>query len=505
VGASTALMTPVFPIIGFNHLVFRFATPEQRMVIHGGTSMVYFSTMVLMPNAFYYAPVLLPFAVGNGVTAGGLYLIADVAMGGPEALASQKLFGWIPLAGPLLGLSTALLVPLTYPLSWGLLYPAGAGAAVNTEVFDFVVSVCYKFGPGLSCLAATGIVSGLILDIFLRPVVLGVPGWPWQRLAGALLSATALALAALYSTSFRTQVLHVKDVDLESVQQSGGFLEWLFPTQVPCYVRGAEELCWVPTLDPVSGRVGSERRAVAVDAEGRLALEPRAEGRSRTAGYQAFEAAEALRKKAVDQRVKVYTSQRAAFFNGFGHQPIDKTSVERLSKELPIGETIMTDALVMLLSGSPQALLEKSLATLLPSLQQSGLAQRLDSSLNPLSHSWVSDLQTPEGLRACLGELALRAAQLRELLRLEAGASRGPWTAADLQRQLESAGVDLPRARAALKRLEWGPPGEHSRSADWTVMRGYRRRQRYETVGSVALVGVVAAALLGLWTARHSD
>lgn len=36
----------------------------------GGTSMVSYSIMTLTPQAFYYAPILLPFAVGNGVVAG---------------------------------------------------------------------------------------------------------------------------------------------------------------------------------------------------------------------------------------------------------------------------------------------------------------------------------------------------------------------------------------------------------------------------------------------------
>ena len=42
----------------------------------GGTSMVSYSIMTLVPNAFYYAPVLLPFALGNGVVAGRKFLRA---------------------------------------------------------------------------------------------------------------------------------------------------------------------------------------------------------------------------------------------------------------------------------------------------------------------------------------------------------------------------------------------------------------------------------------------
>ena len=51
--------------------------------------MLYFSAMVLCPNAFFYAPIILPFALGNGVTAGSLYVLLEKSLGGPRAVAGM--------------------------------------------------------------------------------------------------------------------------------------------------------------------------------------------------------------------------------------------------------------------------------------------------------------------------------------------------------------------------------------------------------------------------------
>lgn len=44
----------------------------------GGTSMVSYSIMTLLPQAFYYAPILLPFAIGNGMVAGRSWSCANL-------------------------------------------------------------------------------------------------------------------------------------------------------------------------------------------------------------------------------------------------------------------------------------------------------------------------------------------------------------------------------------------------------------------------------------------
>lgn len=134
VGATTALLTPLFPIIGFNQLVFRFVSPAGRVAIHGGTSMLYFSAMVLAPDAFFYAPVLLPFAIGNGVVASAAYVVAEGVAGGPAALAAMKI-GPVPVAGPLIGAATALLAPNVYPACFAVVWP-NLGPGSSSYVFD---------------------------------------------------------------------------------------------------------------------------------------------------------------------------------------------------------------------------------------------------------------------------------------------------------------------------------------------------------------------------------
>lgn len=40
--------------------------------------MVSYSIMTLLPQAFYYAPILLPFAIGNGMVAGRSWSCANL-------------------------------------------------------------------------------------------------------------------------------------------------------------------------------------------------------------------------------------------------------------------------------------------------------------------------------------------------------------------------------------------------------------------------------------------
>ena len=145
VGATTALMTPLFPIIGFNQLVFRFVSPAGRVAIHGGTSMLYFSAMVLAPDAFFYAPVLLPFAIGNGVMASATYVVAEAVAGGPAALAALKI-GPVPVAGPIIGAATALLAPNLYPACFAIVWPnLGPGSSYVFDPAAYVASSLLEF------------------------------------------------------------------------------------------------------------------------------------------------------------------------------------------------------------------------------------------------------------------------------------------------------------------------------------------------------------------------
>ena len=59
------------------------------------------------------------------LSAGSLYLVADKMAGGPKALAHYQVKPLpVPLFGPALGATTAMLVPYTYPFCQGLAAPS---------------------------------------------------------------------------------------------------------------------------------------------------------------------------------------------------------------------------------------------------------------------------------------------------------------------------------------------------------------------------------------------
>ncbi|GMH66524.1 hypothetical protein TrRE_jg6504, partial [Triparma retinervis] len=97
----------------------------SRLLVTGGTSVLYFSCMILAPNAFYYAPVLLPFALGNGLTASLVYACLDASSGGPLPLSKLRV-GPVPIAGTVIGAATAVVAPFTYPNAWMVVWPESA-------------------------------------------------------------------------------------------------------------------------------------------------------------------------------------------------------------------------------------------------------------------------------------------------------------------------------------------------------------------------------------------
>ena len=105
---------------------------------------------------------------------------ADARPARPRALAAWRALG-VPLAGPALGVVTALAAPLTYPLSFALAWPdpnaSGAAlwaAASDPELYDMVRWLAYN-EVMVPCLAVTGAASRLLLHVGLEPLVVGRP------------------------------------------------------------------------------------------------------------------------------------------------------------------------------------------------------------------------------------------------------------------------------------------------------------------------------------------
>lgn len=494
VGAATALATPAFPVIGFNQIAFRFLDPVTRMALAGGTSFIYFSCMTLMPNAFYYAPILLPFAVGNGATASAVYLAADKAAGGPKELVALNLAGgWIPVAGPAIGVTTALLTPLTFPVCWDVVFrePSDVRGMLFTDpdVYNLIWNVCYN-SVGIPCLAVTGLAAGTFLHVLLRPIIVGQPGWHWHRLAGVVLAATSLGLVALYSTSTRTDVPHLRDVNLD-----GQTSRW-FSSAKNCWVKLEDEMFWVPGIDHTSGAVFSERQLLQVKENGEFFFLSAGELQP---GLSRAQDAKVLGDKVQDRRAKVFLSKRGAYFDGFGWKPIDRGQLQKMLSSLPVGETILTDVLIALLAGTvPRDTLIEDIVELRPTLQQSGLVDRLGYDANPFRSNWAKDATiSPQVL---LEDLAVRAAQFRELIRLEGGAAKGVFSHEQLKEALALAGVDVSRARRTLEAMKWKPVEDTKlREADWNVISGHKTKERVATAGGVAFLGFLGFLLPFGW------
>lgn len=489
VGSTTALMTPLFPVIGFNQLVFRYATPEMKMALHGGTSMLYFSAMTLMPNAFYYAPILLPFAIGNGVTAGAFYLGADLLAGGPKALAGMSIpikVGSVNttfyLAGPLLGLATAFAVPFTYPHLWNLVYSVDVFEDDIESANKFIFNACFNswFGP---CLATTGVASGLIIHAFLRPVILGVPGWPWPRLAGGVLAAATIGLVALYSASARSGFPHLRDADLEDPNLRG----WLWNSRVSC-TASDEDFCWVPRLNLQSAEVMSQSlRPSDFRAE---TVQFCAVGDAEPGLGQTLQAKQ-LRQRAQQSTARCFASTRDAYWWDV-HQdlakrpPLEAKDLQRLEASLPLREYVMADALILFLLGS---------------VKKAALERRLEE-LHPI-------LGTAKVTPAALADelLGLRSAQFREWHRLRNGAQQGPFSEAFIRQKMEDAGLKPGLVQQGLETTDWKfADSRKLREADWDVIAEHRQREAYRRAATqVAVGGTFIAALVLCWLRLSRD
>lgn len=484
VGATTALATPIFSIIGLNQLLFRFSDPTTNLALTGGSTPLYFSVMVLFPNENYYAPLLLPFAVGNGLVATGVYTAAEVGAGGPAQLVSAR-FLFIPVAGPLIGFLTAVFAPFVYPLSFAVVFPTADfwEVAATPKIYSQIFDICLgTYGWILfPCLASTGLISGFFIHIVLKHLVLGVPGIAWQKLSGGALGCAVMALGALYSTALRTdQAQHLTEVHLDRPELN----RWLFAEKAHCFVNGLEEVFWVPTIDVHTGSVVSESRK-PVKVEDKWYEFQKG---TQTAGAEKAFQARVLRNMMDDSRVECYTSQRAAFFQGLIFPKIDKTEVKKAAGELRPGETLVTDLLVLVAVGSvPHGKLEESVSVLLPFLKDSIMSGSL------LGSDFVRSTANEDDPSALLHTLALRAAQLRELVRLECGEVPGPIPARELETALSGVGIDLCRARASVAELRWEPCGG-DRAADWDCIKGLQRRSRVERVAGILALSVLIGA-----------
>ena len=334
----------------------------------------------------------------------------------------------------------------------------------------------------------------------------------------------------------RTYVPHLGEVDVDMLelhaqQQAASQrnqLFTLFEDRVDCYVNGEAELCWMPGLDHATGEPCSRKRPPAAAASGGSIVigevssgavgggsavvvagaDKAWEGETSEPGKARAARALVMRSVLQDGRVRCFASRQHALL-GFLGRSVSADTGRELAATLPAGEAALTDALVAVVAGrADRGAVARGLEELAPLLHHSSLARRLRGGGSGFiknaarNGTWADELDrgfvhgggknddghhhhhhqrnnNSAAVDAVMADLAIRAAQMRELLRLAAeretrrrdpalaihhnkqgfGSSSNkptaarPFTATELTGSLEAAGIEVTRAVAALQTL----------------------------------------------------
>ena len=469
------------------------------------------------------APMFLPIAASNGVTAAAVYTVADIVAGGPARLLPPV--GGKSVArpgGPMIGIATALLAPLTYATTWALIWQDGdAGPRTqganrqdgdadplarwisqgcklpfNSEINEVVWSTFFS-SEGIRILAGMGLCLGAVLQTGGRELVFGRPGVPWRGFSITILYLAVLGMGILYYTGRYNPIQagrHLRDTNSDR----------------GCFVNGTKELCWVPGLDFHTGAVVSRCRdwVPQYETPDRTFYELRMT-KMYVDGYfsdnctdtydgpERFEDSIALRDKIEKhQNIPIYASKNHITWCS---DPIPSSEIGALAAAIPVGEAIVTDALVALvMEKAPQHVVASSLAqlTALPSardgvLLNSALAERLRelkprSGLDATSWAFGKSRNPARVVDALFYEMNLRGAQLREIWRIDHGYGEGAYAREDLVASLMSGGVEVERALKALEDLRWSPPpraadAEVERVEDWMWFEYVAQKKKART------------------------
>lgn len=190
VASSVALFTPAFPAIGFVNLCLRVVMPDPqlRAAMSGLWGSVFsFAAYTLTPKLYAIGPLLWPFALCNGLTAGAAYAAIDSASGGPTG----KILG-NPLAGVGIGVTVAAFAP-------HFLYGPALSHLYGIEDASGVISSILQFPFVQSVTLATGAAAGLMIYPVLYFPINGIKGVPWAKFSLPPLLAAAAATYWVFS------------------------------------------------------------------------------------------------------------------------------------------------------------------------------------------------------------------------------------------------------------------------------------------------------------------
>lgn len=188
---GTALCTPVFPAIGFVNICLRFALPDpqlRRGLSSSLGSILSFACWTIIPYSYEIAPLLLPFAISNGISAGIGYAFLDITSGGPRS--SSFLKNPI-LTGGGIGAFTGIIAPrYLYGEAYDILY----GIENVTPLMKEIMS--WQFVTEISC--STGFIAGCAMYPLLHYPIFGYQRLPWTKFSGLLLMSSFALMYSVY-------------------------------------------------------------------------------------------------------------------------------------------------------------------------------------------------------------------------------------------------------------------------------------------------------------------
>jgi len=137
----------------------------------------------VLPFCYEWAPILLPFAIGNGIASGISYGVIDITT-------ASKAFS-NPLSGGFIGGFTGLLAP-------AYLYAPAFRAIYGEDVSEFINGfLSFPYVMEISC--TTGVFAGLAIYPVLYYPIHGVKGIPWYNFSLPVCLSSIFLCYYLYS------------------------------------------------------------------------------------------------------------------------------------------------------------------------------------------------------------------------------------------------------------------------------------------------------------------
>jgi len=186
----------------------RHAILGASTLLGGVLVLVKFAVSDLLPVAYSYGQLFLPFALVNGTLAASAYLVLDVALGTAQ-MASRK---WV-------GAAMGAFVVFTGPVSG--LYDTAFQWCYDIPEADGWFSYLLNNAIMLPISITTGAAVGLVMHPLLYYPIVGIPGIHWAKFSAPLLAGATFFMLHLYQADYYNTDLFPPETFLTWEEQRG--------------------------------------------------------------------------------------------------------------------------------------------------------------------------------------------------------------------------------------------------------------------------------------------